>query len=566
MESCHRDHPSCSLQHEESMPKRLIAISSHGLQLREMEDRDRQKYAALSYCWGGDQPFKLTNSSLYRLMNRFCIEDLPSCLRDAVILTQKLGLSFLWVDVLCIIQDNDLDKGTEISRMPAIYENAVVTIVASRTQTVYESFLRPRKSFYGLCFDSDANQELFGLPYRCQDGQLGTIILMHEVHSRTEPINERAWTLQERLLSPRIIEYGSTQTRWICRTSREQGGFTDGWLNLRSGTAENFLIQNPELIPRLNAPNCKTITEARYQWYELLALYTHRDLTRKTDRLPAISGIAQRYAEFLGAEYVAGLWKPWLAEELLWKQRQNVTHAYRPTEYQGPSWSWAGINMPIEIELLSSSERWSTISHPDSSVRALSNVSHINMNRFIPGDAFEVIDYFVDPVAPHTKFGQLRSAQLTLRGRLRPAILSSELSMMQKASLLRTRQRSTQTSQGFLSRVFRGSSPTLEMLCLDVYMDCPQDDFPTYGRLNKFPYQSEMQVSLFLIGQYDKTYCGLILVRLSSGYYFRVGVFFSSFSRDPDGFPSDSQEQWEARQHEQIFWLLSSELQTISLV
>jgi Heterokaryon incompatibility protein (HET) len=149
MDSCHRDHPSCSSQHEQAMPKRLIAISLNNLRLVETNS-ERQKYVALSYKWGGPQPVQAANATLSSLMNGFRMEDLPHSLRDAVILTQKLGLSYLWIDALCIIQDNEIDKGAEVSKMATIYENAAVTIASSRTNSAIESFLSPRTEFNGI--------------------------------------------------------------------------------------------------------------------------------------------------------------------------------------------------------------------------------------------------------------------------------------------------------------------------------------------------------------------------------------------------------------------------------
>lgn len=140
------------------------------------------------------------------------------------------------------------------------------------------------------------------------------------------------------------------------------------------------------------------------------------------------------------------------------------------------------------------------------------------------------------------------------------------LSIVEKSWLSRKHESTIRTSQSWWLRIFDGNSSYIENLALDVYLDCPQDDFREYGRLRQYPYWSEMQVFLLSIGQYDTSHCGLILAQRSSGDYFRVGVFFSSFSRDPDGFLNDNDEQWEARKREQVFWLLSSDPQTITLV
>ena len=567
MDTCHRDHALCSPHPGQAMPKRLIAISQNGLRLLETNAK-RQEYAALSYKWGGPQQMQATNDSLHSLMNGFRIEDLPNSLRDAVTLTQKLGLSYLWIDALCVIQDNDVDKAIEVSRMATIYENAAVTIASSRTNGAQESFLSSRSTFDGRHFGNDSKHELFGFNYHCRDGQSGSIVLMHKYTPKLydqEPLDQRGWAFQERLLSPRIVDYRSEQTKWTCRTSQGQTGFTDGWLNRSIGYRDQDLLrQSQDTIRPSNLPSNTRIRNARYQWYEILTLYTSRDITRPGDRLPAVSAIAQRYAEVLGAEYMAGLWKSWLGEELLWKQPRNSPRSLRPKEYQGPSWSWAGIDAPIEIKLLSSSERWATISSPDSSVRGLHNIPQ--MGNFQSGDAFELIDYSVEPLIENSEYGEVRPARLTVRGKLRPAKISATWGVEEKGWLSRTLFPNPQTSRNWWSRLIDQNPSNVEMLALDVYLDCPQDDFRKYGHPREHPYCPDMEVSLLLVGHYDATHCGLILVQESSGEYFRVGVFFSSSCRDPDAFPDDNDEEWETRKRKQISWLFSSDFRRLIIV
>ena len=215
--------------------------------------------------------------------------------------------------------------------------------------------------------------------------------------------------------------------------------------------------------------------------------------------------------------------------------------------------------------MLSFSERWATVTSPDSEFRRFVDIPH--MDNFQSGDAFKIVDSSIKLLATDAEFGEVKSgAQLTVRGKLHSAMLSSDWNTAEKSWLTRTRVPTTPTSQSWRSRLFDQTPSNIEILALDVYLDCAQDDFRKYGRIREFPHWPEMKVFLLSIGQYDKTHCGLILVQQNSGNYFRVGVFFSSFSRDPDDFPKDSDEQWEARKCEQVLWLLSSDLQTISLV
>lgn len=96
--------------------------------------------------------------------------------------------------------------------MPFIYSQATVTIIASRPNGVDEGFLHKR-----LKMAEDTPSKVFELPFKCADNQLGSVVLLPRVSEAREPLNSRAWALQERFPSPRILEYGSIQTRWICQ-------------------------------------------------------------------------------------------------------------------------------------------------------------------------------------------------------------------------------------------------------------------------------------------------------------------------------------------------------------
>ena len=562
------------------MPTRLIAILSHGqLQLVETNG-GTQRYTALSYKWGKSQLFQAKVDSMPLLTSGFHMDKLPDTLKDAVIVTQKLGLSHLWVDAVCIIQDSEVDKSTEMARMAAVYENAAVTIASSRTDGARESFLKERTKFKEL-FNHASEPELFAFHYRCQDEQPGSIVLMHKyVPKLGEPLDGRGWAFQERLLSPRMIDYRSEQTKWMCRASEGQPSFTDGWMDNTAGYEDQgFLVQSRETIHRSpHELTSRNVRDARYQWYQVLALYTSRALGTKTDRLPAISAVAQRYSEILNSKYLAGLWESWLGEELLWKQGRNIPFSVRPETYQGPSWSWAGISWntdgtaPIEIKMLSHSERWATITSPDPFIRKYSKVAA--QDAFTTGgDAFQVVSFDVQPFSPNAIFGEVKQgACLTLRGHLRPARLSTSFSAATQfvhlsRALPESHQQQQQSSfSRWLSHRLHGEPDNFELLALDAYQDCPKDDYLAHGKLRDFPYWSQMPVFLLRTGQYYETHCGLILVQLDSGYYFRVGVFFSSFARNPDDFPNDTDKRWQARKREQSAWLTSSEPRTISIL
>lgn len=183
------------------------------------------KYTALSYCWGANQAehFKTTKQTVARLFEGFSLEELPMTLQDAVWTTVKLGLRYLWVDALCIVQDDDYDKAHEISMMPSIYSQAVVNIAASRASGAGQGFLGLRDlAALGL-------QTRFVLPAMSFTGLNSTAYLSQAGGDPMEPLEGRAWVLQERILSPRVLQFGSTQTSWKCFHSlRKEISMVDG--------------------------------------------------------------------------------------------------------------------------------------------------------------------------------------------------------------------------------------------------------------------------------------------------------------------------------------------------
>lgn len=174
-----------------------------------------EPYVTLSYCWGGDQACKTTKSRMRSGNLSIPYGKLAQSIQDAIKVTSRLGLQYLWVDALCIIQDDEGDKIEQIANMPWIYNQACITIVAARSDRASRGFLD----------DIDLAQSTklaVRLPFCCPDqhGTLGSAYITYIDDSRgSEPIHSRAWTLQERYLSNRYIEFGRNQMRWVCACS-----------------------------------------------------------------------------------------------------------------------------------------------------------------------------------------------------------------------------------------------------------------------------------------------------------------------------------------------------------
>ncbi|KAJ2986969.1 hypothetical protein NUW58_g4771 [Xylaria curta] len=336
-----------------------------------------EPFAALSYCWGGDQPYKTTRVRMQAgdVPLEWC--RLPRSLQDAVKITAALGLQCLWADSLCIIQDDDEDKALQIADMARIYSQATVTIIASRASRAVDGFL-------GEIDLASQTKLAVRLRFRCPDDHrtVGSAYLTHIEGSRdrSEPIDSRAWTLQERYLSNRVLEFGSRQTRWTCATSSAltsppgatnpnsstatttataSDSYTDGWKwdSNSDHYASQMLYLHVDLLADLVELAMQRSSAAwvrdwlHGRWQGVLAEYTPTAAVPcRTDRQDE------------NEEYLAGMWKSSLPSFLCWhavvtngaedpKQQGRMGARDRlplsPEIYQGPSWSWTGVNCHV---------------------------------------------------------------------------------------------------------------------------------------------------------------------------------------------------------------------------
>ena len=197
---CSVHHIYCQAGSPPRLPTRVINVQEAMSPTVNLHISDKSgkfdQYVTLSYCWGGDQPAVALKHNLDDLRRGFAIETLPQTLQGAVQTTRSLGYQYLWVDALCIIQNDNEDIAREIADMAGIYRNSTVAILAATTKSVSEGFLdRPRK------------QPLFiTLPIKLPNGATGQICVGHPcpyLHFgwNLDPLSQRGWVFQEFLLA-----------------------------------------------------------------------------------------------------------------------------------------------------------------------------------------------------------------------------------------------------------------------------------------------------------------------------------------------------------------------------
>jgi hypothetical protein len=324
------------------MPTRVLEFlklePGQPLQMRIVRTSGRKgRYVALSYAWGGRSIFQTTQATISDMEQGFPLESLPKTLCDAAKVVHILGLEYLWIDSLCIIQDSEEDKVREIGKMGDVYSQAFLTIAASNSDAADRGFLDFKF----------VEQSLAVLPLICPTGAIGKLRLRRaDWYQRTmEPLNTRGWALQERVLSPRLLEYTSLHVSWRCRSAKH---------NRRDREGREFFEPETELetLKKLHGPSSSelSVIDIFQTWDYIIQQYTSRKLTFQTDKLLAMGGIASYFHCLLKDDYAAGHWRSDLLSSLLWKGRSryrgmfNFPPLYRPTDNIAPSWSWASVS------------------------------------------------------------------------------------------------------------------------------------------------------------------------------------------------------------------------------
>lgn len=329
-------------------------------------------YAALSYVWGPSQNNVTTAQNYAAYLKGIDIASLAKTIQDAIWVTRKLSVQYLWVDSLCIIQDSDSDKLHEIGRMDSIYGFAYVTIVACNTSTCDESFLASTSG------DPDNELNISELPF----GSKGRVQLL-AVESDSSPcfeskgrvIDKRAWTFQEQFMSQRMLLFTRYQLLWVCSKTNGQDG---GWIVKESQDISRRKIRTPD----------------QADWMKICAEYSGRALSDPLDKLPALSSIASYFSLLNEDRYAAGLWQSQLNEQLCWYTSSSMA-SRRPEQWRAPSWSWASVEGVIEFEYIQK------------------NPPIIRLPA-----VFSIVDCHTHLLSPETPFGQVTSGFLKVRGRL----------------------------------------------------------------------------------------------------------------------------------------------------
>ncbi|KAH7129868.1 heterokaryon incompatibility protein-domain-containing protein [Dactylonectria estremocensis] len=303
---CVKTQKTCTLplNNAKTLPSRVIDFSSGAPRLLVVQDDTPfLPYATMSHCWGSHMPLRLLSSNIADLQVEIPVTQLSRSFRDVIQVARWLGLSYIWIDSLCIVQDSAPDWEKESASMAEVYSNSHYNIAAAHAA----------------------------------DGTYGCFI-------------ER---------DPRLVKPLKIDLNW----GPDPGSyFATQWLYWRQKVMETPLNAVGGLLKSLNphadgaalrrGHGMSDVTEldAFSLWDDIVYTYSNGKLTYSEDKLVAISGLASRMQKHTQSEYLAGLWRKHLPYQLLWTVGgiQWVVSQEHPTVYTAPSWSWASTHGTIQ--------------------------------------------------------------------------------------------------------------------------------------------------------------------------------------------------------------------------
>lgn len=337
------------------IPERLIYVGSSTPRLvvtaesrPEGEPGTAPRYAALSYCWGAKQQAKqqltTTKVTIARRKTAITDDEMTEVVRDAVAVTRILGIAYIWIDALCILQDDITDWQRQCVDVARLYAGAAVTICAASSTSCLQGFLRQRGTRIRMPFVSSRRPELSGsfyLQFKYVTSRPGNVFFNADADILHCRWSHRGWTFQENVASSRKLVFGNANIHYYSPVTAQSMG---------SGPRERF-----DSSP-LSRERPEDLDDIHSTWGQILINYSrlgHHSLQTPRDILPAISGLASHYHTWLQEEYNAGLWKGDLLRGLMWtydlaKGQLPSRHAVVPRQYflssspLLPSWSPLG--------------------------------------------------------------------------------------------------------------------------------------------------------------------------------------------------------------------------------
>lgn len=383
---CQTEHYLCNSREEALiMPPRVLDLSHDSIRLVfTKESNEKGDYLTLSHCWGRvDSQPKTLRDNIETRKKGISMDELNQSYKDAVIITRKLGFRYLWIDSLCIVQDDPDDWEKHARDMACIFANSFLTICASHARDSTIGIFADRQAAHGVA----SGEALPNVPFSTEVAQQTATGERREVviHARLlanhyyqgilpprgelrpefptkehwqppslseEPLFGRARALQERTLAKRTLDYHACEMVWECQEVRrcecqeadrapfetQKKRYMDSLYGIR--------VDNDGQSQRKDGSTLKLFHDNI--WFDIVGTYIKLALTFREDRLPALAGLAEWIQASKNYRYYAGIWEKDLPNALLWRTPRESRVAKNLRTVNAPPWSWASMDGSIE--------------------------------------------------------------------------------------------------------------------------------------------------------------------------------------------------------------------------
>ncbi|KAI0520854.1 heterokaryon incompatibility protein-domain-containing protein [Xylaria bambusicola] len=322
--ACAENH-SCFPKDDPMLPVRVVKVTEDRVRVVDQHGL-RGRYMTLSHRWGINETFALTSLNFNLMTEPIPWDSIPRIYKESIELTRALGIEYIWIDSLCIVQDDVEDWKREAGKMKLVYGNSYLNIAATQAE-----------DSYGGLFTSSNLGGQYPAQTVPQDPEIRIRPQPHLTHAHfgsnyshsasNSPLMQRGWVLQERILSPRVVHFDTDEIKWECQAMTDcQCG---GMVVIANFKRDYHACFKPNGIP------------LPYEWMRIAERYSSLKFTYDSDRLVALSGLAEQGVQSgKGGKYMAGVWERNIAHQLCW---QIINTHRRPDVYLAPSWSWLSV-------------------------------------------------------------------------------------------------------------------------------------------------------------------------------------------------------------------------------
>lgn len=431
---CRSTHEACKRPQIDWFPTRLLDLEKFD-RPRVVETQFKapsagSHYITLSHRWSPQPSLLLSKHTKDELISEqgFDAARLPAAIQDATSVCRRMGVRYLWVDTLCILQDEDdlADWERESTLMGKVYENSLLNLSALAAADTEHSIFAARDPLTvgHVQVHTKLKWDVLELGDTVNECRLVDTDFWKTSVLSTH-LNRRSWVMQERLLPVRVLYFGHHQLLWECASLKAAETYPKGLpgeteINARSRYKEpnnlefrkligegglQTILQDENNVGIGDDPETVIIYSLIYDaWHDdIVSVYSRCTSTKGSDKLIAISGLAKKMASIVHDQYVVGMWRRRLPSELMWQcdnDRMSETEYPGPrrpkASYRAPSFSWASVD------------------------------AFIKPRGYQPGaiSCIRIMDVKLDFVVSNDPTGQCKGGHMVLQCRLQRAVLT----------------------------------------------------------------------------------------------------------------------------------------------